>query len=188
MYEPEEDSIMLKERILFYLEKKHKKKKAELGIDLGTGSGIQGLTMEPYCEKIICSDINPESIKVVKEIVKNNSKYKLIESDLYEKYEKKYQGKADIIVFNPPYLPREKEEKDDVELTSGEEGIDITTKFIKESKKYLKKTGKLFFVVSSLANTNSINNVLKSEGYKHKIVKKKHFFFEDIMIYEAGLE
>ena len=182
MYEPQEDSIMLSEALKEHLQKK----RAKTCLDMGTGTGVQGLAMSNFCDKVICTDINKEAVTYAYNLFKKDSKYKVIESDLFKNLES-FQKKFDVIAFNPPYLPKENFEDEDLELTSGTEGMDTTIRFVTEGKKYLNKNGRLFFVVSSLSNTELLHKVLKQQGYKHKVVKQKHFFFEDVMIYEAWL-
>ena len=183
MYEPQEDSLMLKEVVEKFLFSNPKK----VCVDMGAGSGIQGFAMEKFCERVIFSDVNLDVINYLRGKVKGKNNFLVVESDLFDNLND-FVGGCDLIVFNPPYLPRESEEVDDLELTSGVSGIDITCKFVIQSKKFLSREGRLFFVVSSLSDIDSLNETLKSEGFKFEIAKSDHFFFEDIMIYEAWLD
>jgi HemK-related putative methylase len=186
MYEPQEDSLMLKDAIETFL----KKNKQDTCIDMGTGTGFQGEIMSHYCTRVICTDINPEAISFVKDTLKkeNKDKFEVIQSDLFENINSSLKGKVGLIAFNPPYLPREEDEEEDDELTSGTSGMDVTLRFIKESKPFLKKRGRLFFVVSSHSDVKLVNSILEKEGFRFEVIKKEHFFFEDIMIYEAWMD
>jgi len=146
--------------------------------------------MIPRCKKVLFIDINPEAINYVSHSLNKEQKQKaeFIESDLFKNVNPELKGRIGLIAFNPPYLPREQDEEEDEELTSGTKGINTTLRFIKESKPFLNKKGKLLFVVSSHSDVESINEELKKQNYKYKIIKKAHFFFEDIMIYEAYLD
>ena len=76
-------------------------------LDLGTGSGIQSKTaLKAGVKKknILASDINPEALKKLK------PKFRTIKSDLFDKI--KTKDKFDLIVFNPPYLPESKYDKE----------------------------------------------------------------------------
>lgn len=183
MYEPQEDSYMLREVLVNFLQNNPQ----SICLDMGTGSGIQGVAMIPYSSKVIFVDINPEVIEYVKQIVKENDKYEYVVSDLFENIDLKYKGKIDVIAFNPPYLPREEDELEDIELTSGESGLEVIEKFITTSKLFLSTKGKLFFVASSLTDIELLESVLKREGFTYRVVMKKHFFFEDLLIYEAEM-
>ena len=89
-------------------------------------------------------------------------------------------GKFDLIVFNPPYLPKDKREPLDSQIitTGGKEGNEIINKFIRQSKKHLGKKGVIFLLVSSY--TGKIN----FGSFREKIVKKKNLFFETISVLE----
>ena len=81
-------------------------------IDLGTGSGIIGLTLE----KKVCTnsvdlvDISKAALEVTKINRDNlNSKANIIESDFFSNINKKY----DVIISNPPYI-KDNEEIEDI--------------------------------------------------------------------------
>ena len=177
MYEPQEDSLMLSEALKEFL----KNQKCKKCLDMGTGTGVQGLVMKDYCEEVVCADINPDAVAHVSSL--KEPLFKVVETDLFNNVE----GVFDLIAFNPPYLPREEDEEDDKDLTGGTTGLSVVSRFVKESKDYLSKGGKLFFVVSSLSDVASLNELLREEGFEFKVVKREKFFFEELMIYEAHL-
>ena len=181
MYEPQEDSQMLREVVEAFLKKNPKR----ICADIGTGTGYQGIAMKPYCDLVLCSDINEDAINCTINAIGKNPEFKVFKSDLFKSYKREWEKKIDVIAFNPPYLPKEAEELDDIELTSGDEGVDVTIRFIEESAKFLSEDGCVFFVASSLSNLNKIHAKLKEKKFSFKIALKKHFFFEDILIYEA---
>ncbi|MFP4567807.1 MAG: HemK2/MTQ2 family protein methyltransferase [Candidatus Woesearchaeota archaeon] len=181
MYDPSEDSFLLKKCLERFL----KGKKLDLCVDMGAGSGIQGLAVAPFAKRILCVDVNPEVVLFLNDLFKDNFKFSIIESDLFLSVPEKFKGKVDLIAFNPPYLPREACEVDDLELTSGVEGVDLTLRFLSDCVYFLKPEGRLFFVASSLANISLIESKLVELDFKFKISGKEHIFFEDILVYEA---
>lgn len=189
MYEPQEDSYLLQESINEFF----KKNKANIALDMGTGTGIQGFSMLEKADTVIMTDINKESAYSLHDEIKRMEKKKskieteirIYNGDLFEKIPAEYKNKIDLIVFNPPYLPREKDEKDDQELTSGESGIETTKRFLTDAKEFLSHTGIILFVASSLSNISSLEEHMKKENYEFRIDRKKHISFEDIVIYKA---
>ncbi|MCF7866640.1 methyltransferase [Candidatus Woesearchaeota archaeon] len=184
MYEPAEDSYLLKETI-----QEHFKQRAELceqntqfsTLDMGTGSGILANQLAELCEQVIAVEINQETINEIKN--KLNKKIKLIQSNLFEKIPKQ---KFDLITFNPPYLPKG-DYPEDEELTSGKTGLNTTIEFLKQAKEYLTKNGTILFIASSLAKLDLLEKTMKELKYEFKQIKKKHISFEDIIVYEAKI-
>jgi len=170
IYQPAEDSYLLQEVL-----KKHIKNKNLKYLDMGSGSGIQTKTLIEIgipSENMTLVDINKDAIKNLK---KQFPKSKVIHSNLFQKV----KGKYDIIIFNPPYLPKEDKEPKDSRLatTGGKKGSEIINKFLKQAKKYLAKKGKVFLLTSSL--TKGIN----WNGWKKKKLAEKKLFMEKLSIY-----
>lgn len=172
MYEPREDS--------FFLESHLKKldEKFEIALDMGTGSGILAKALLEKAYKVIAVDINPDVIKRLDE------RFEKYESDLFKKVPNKYYKSIDLIVFNPPYLPLGEDEQDDT-LHGGELGVETTIKFLAQSKKYLKHSGKILFIASSTASLAILDLKIKELGYKAKIKDTLKLFFEQLHIYEV---
>ncbi|MCF7871762.1 methyltransferase [Candidatus Woesearchaeota archaeon] len=177
MYEPAEDSYLLKETT-----KQHcKKNKIKSSLDIGTGTGIIAEELAKHSEKVVAIELDLDTIKKIKN--KLNKKIKLIHSDLFENIPKQ---KFDVITFNPPYLPKG-DYPEDKELTSGKTGLNTTIKFLKQAKEYLSKNGTILFIASSHAEIELLEKTMKKLKYGFKELKKQHIFFEDIMVYEAKL-
>jgi len=176
IYQPSEDSYFLSE-ILKKIIKKNKIKLQKF-LDMGSGSGIQTRTAIKAginSENITLVDINKEAVKY---LTKRFSNLKVIYSNLFEKV----KGKYDLIVFNPPYLPRNKKEPKASQLatTGGKKGAEIINKFLKQAKKHLNKNGKIILLTSSL--TKGINWL----DYNKKFLAKKKIFYEELYIWELS--
>ncbi|AJF61030.1 TPA: methyltransferase [Candidatus Woesearchaeota archaeon] len=172
VYEPREDSYLLQKYVEEY-------SKGSV-LDMGTGSGIQAIAAAKNARGVIAADINPEAVnqtRLTAEIEKLKN-IKAVESDLFEKVPKK---KFDLICFNPPYLPKEKN-IDDIALFSARRGTGTTTKFLDSAADYLKKDGIILLVNSSIADQNKINKALEENLLDSVVVEKEHRFFEDIFV------
>ena len=113
-------------------------------IDLGCGSGVIGLTLEKKVstKSVDLVDISPKALSVTyKNCVKHSSMANLINSDMFEKVEKKY----DVIISNPPYIKTTEEIEDIVRdnephlaLYAGEDGLDCYKKILENISNHMK--------------------------------------------------
>jgi len=174
IYEPAEDSYLLSKTLEKEIPKLLKKTRNMKFFEVGCGRGIQlktALDSGVKKENIFCVDINQKAVSHCK-----NLGFNCIKSNLFEKVNEKY----DLIVFNPPYLPEDKNEPLDsrTATTGGKKGSEITNRFLKQAKKHLSKNGKIFLITSSL--TKGIN----PECYKKKTLAKENLFFEKLFVFE----
>jgi release factor glutamine methyltransferase len=173
IYEPAEDSYLLQSLISKYVKDKSV-------LDFGSGSGILAQTcIKSEAKSVLASDINPESIRLLK-----SRKILAVKSDLFEKIKKKF----DLIVFNPPYLPQDDREDKASRLatTGGKKGDEIILRFLKQAKKHLNKRGKILLLLSSLTPRSRINLLLKKLKFENKAVKEKSLFMEKLEVWEIG--
>ncbi len=182
VYEPREDSFLLRDKLL----EQFKGKKIGVSVDIGTGSGIIALALSSFSEKIFACDIDAEAVKAAKQKLDsaNAGNVNVFKSDLF----KEFPGvKADLIVFNPPYLPLGEDDYYDESLHGGRKGVEVTVEFLEQAKEFLSENGVVFFVASSTADIPFLERKLKELKYRFEVIGKKHFFFEDILIYKARL-
>jgi hypothetical protein len=113
--------------------------------DIGIGSGIlSDMLLNNNFENVIGTDINQNAIIGLTEENKESTNLELIHGNLFSDKD----TKADLIVFNPPWLPT----KNDIE------GLDtaiyyndkLFPAFFKEAKKHLKENGKLVVLFSNI--------------------------------------
>lgn len=167
IYVPREDSFLLQKIV------KKEVKPNDKVLDMGTGSGIQAITASEISNNITATDINPECVEQL-----NHPRIKTIQSNLFENI----QDKFDLIIFNPPYLPRDPNEPEDSALTTtgGEKGSEIIEEFLKQAKNHLNKEGRILLLYSSLSG--NIENIAKRENYNIKIIAKQKLSFEEIYV------
>lgn len=170
IYTPAEDSFLMCEVI-----SKLKNLDDKKILEMGSGSGIiaKSLLSNNTEEKnLTLVDINSDAVKLLN---KKFPKSKIIQSNLF----KKVKDEFDLIVFNPPYLPDDKNEDKESKLTTtgGKHGSEIINKFLKQSKCHLSRGGKIILLTSSL--TKKIN----WNGYKKKKLATTKFFFEKLTIW-----
>jgi release factor glutamine methyltransferase len=176
MYQPAEDSYLmseiLKEKIPSLLSENPNLKFLEIGA--GTGIHLEtALNSGIKKENIYSSDIDKMSVSHC-----NLLGFNCVHSDLFESI----NGKYNIIIFNPPYLPEDSREPKDSKLatTGGKKGNEIILRFLKEAKNHLEKNGKIYLITSTLSK--DVN--FKELGYKEKEVGCEKLFFERLCVWE----
>src|SRR3989344_3029267 len=129
IYEPREDSFLLQK----YVEKYSKGRV----LDMGTGSGIQALTAMKRTKDVLAVDVDEYTVFYAK-----RKGVKTIQSDLFDNVE----GKFDLIIFNPPYLPKEINENEQVSrlVSGGREGKELIEEFFNKARDYLNQDRKIF--------------------------------------------
>jgi release factor glutamine methyltransferase len=174
IYQPAEDSYLLSKILEKEIPKLLKENSELKFLEIGSGSGINLETAKKLGVKeknIFACDINQDAVEHGKTLGFN-----CIYSDLFENVE----GKYNIIIFNPPYLPRDKDEPEDSQLatTGGETGSEIVNKFLEQSKDYLEQNGKIFLLTSNLTKD------IDFQDYKKKLLGKEKIFFEELFVWE----
>ncbi len=166
IYEAREDSFLLKKYVNKYAKNKV--------LDLGCGSGILSLEALKKTNNVLGVDINKKAVEYCKKL-KINAKYSNLFSNV--------KGKFDLIIFNPPYLPYDKNEDKNTRIMvcGGKKGYEVIERFLKQAKKHLNKNGKILLLFSSL--TGNVDKILKKYGYKFKLLEEKELFFEKLYVY-----
>jgi release factor glutamine methyltransferase len=164
IYQPREDSFLLQKQV------KLETKPDDKVLDMGTGSGIQALTALEISKDVTASDINPKCLK--------NLKLKTIQSDLFQNIQEKF----DLIIFNPPYLPKDPNEPEESALatTGGQKGHEIIKSFLQQAKSYLTEKGRILLLYSSLSG--DIPQIVQELNYNLKLLSKDSFFMEKLFV------
>jgi len=177
IYEPAEDSYLLSKTVKENIKKLIEANKNFTFLEIGSGSGIilkSAFDLGVKKKNIFSCDINSSAVARCKKLGFN-----CVKSNLFQKI----KGKYNLIVFNPPYLPLDKNEPVDSRLvtTGGKIGSEVANKFLKQAKKYMSRNGRIFLVVSSLTKG------LDFKGYKKKKIGEEKLFFEKLFVYELKM-
>ena len=107
-----------------------------------------------------------------------NKKITFLQSNLFNKINKSF----DTIIFNPPYLPQESENKY-LALEGGKKGYEIIEKFLNQASNYLNINGIILIVFSSFTNKQKIDEIIERNLLEFQELSKQHIFFEDLYVY-----
>ena len=176
IYEPAEDSYLMSETLKKEIPVLLRKNPNIKFLEIGCGSGIN-LQTAFICwvkkENIIGTDINEEAVNHCKALGFN-----CVKSNLFDNI----NGKYDIIIFNPPYLPLDKDEPKSSRMatTGGRKGNEIIIKFLKQAQRHLNKDGKIFLITSSLSEEVNFDKL----DYKAVKINYKDLFFEKLHLWK----
>jgi release factor glutamine methyltransferase len=169
VYAPREDSFLLSEAV-----KKYAKGKT---LDLGCGTGIQGITAAKEGCEVTFADRNEMALECARNnCALNGMEGHFLHTDLFSDVE----GKFDTIIFNPPYVataPLKRAKKVDISTDGGVMGREVIKRFVADCRKHLNPDGIILLLESSINNYGS--DVKK---YGAEIVGREKEFFEELVV------
>jgi release factor-specific protein-(glutamine-N5) methyltransferase len=148
-------------------------------LDLCTGSGALAVALSKMSGKkieMVASDISEEALALAKENAEGNeAEITFVRSDLWENVDGKFQ----LIVSNPPYIPAgeiehlQREVKDfepRLALDGGADGLEFYRKIAAGVKEHLTEGGKIFLEVG-MGQAKDVKAMLESEGAECEIIR-----------------
>lgn len=148
-------------------------------LDLCCGSGCIGISLAVLgkCKSVTLADVSEEALQVSEQnAMKNNVPVKIVQSDLFSQI----NGTFDIIVSNPPYIPTKEIEElmpevRDFEprlaLDGAEDGLLFYKSIIKESRRFLKHGGSLYFEIG-YNQGEAVSALMEQADFREVMVKK----------------
>ena len=138
VYQPEADTHLLLDAA------KKEVKPSDRVLEIGTGSGIISRELALVCD-VVATDINPHAV-----LCAGCSGVAVVQSDLFAGI----RGTFNLILFNPPYLPTQPEERIDdwleYALDGGDTGRVVIERFAAEVGRVLAPDGRILLLISSL--------------------------------------
>jgi len=113
-------------------------------LDLGCGSGIQGIMASSFATEVVGVDVNPRAIRFSRFNAQFNGvrNIRFVQGSLYEPVKGQ---QFEVIVANPPFIPAATQNRL-LYRDGGASGETILSQIITESANHLTKEGKLFTV------------------------------------------
>ncbi len=149
--------------------------------DIGTGSGILAIYAAKKGGIVTATDISNESIHATTINARlNKVSLRILKGDLFEPVKGE---KFDLIIFNPPYFPLDKEDALGRAACAGK-GYRTIIRFLINLPYHLKKNGICLITLSSLMNVEKILEIAKINGLKiSELVRVRGSPGENIMIF-----
>ena len=188
---PRADTEVLVEKVLEF----SAKNKFKNILDMCTGSGCIAISLVLNgIEKAAGADISQGALNIAEKNAEYNdvkNKTEFIHSDLFENIE----GVFDAIVSNPPYIPKEdikslmREVKDHEHLSAldgGDDGLDFYREITKQSRKYLKDGGMLFYEIG-YNQSEDLHKIMEENGFE-KVTTVKDYAGLDRVVFGTKTE
>jgi release factor glutamine methyltransferase len=170
VYSPAEDTYLLLNSA------RREVKPSDRVIEIGSGSGLIAAELVKMAASFVATDINPHAVVHTRaqgiDVVRTNFCAGL-------------SGPFDLIVFNPPYLPTQPEERVDdwleYALDGGVSGRDAIEQFAADARRVLAPAGRILLLISSLTGLHEVWGIFLSKGYCVAIVQEERV--EDETLY-----
>lgn len=178
VYDPEEDSYVLEEVV------KKVVKPQMFVCDMGTGSGIQAIAAaKAGARTVLAVDIDNEALDYVMQEIKEQKlmNVRTKHSDLFQ--EMSVHDVFDVIIFNAPYLPDDKDDPD-LALDGGAQGHELIARFLKDAKKHLAQTGKILLLFSTQSGFGKVLEAIADNDYVAEQMAEVPMFFERLYVYQ----
>ena len=139
-------------------------------LEIGSGTGITGLYLyqKNGLNLVVLSDINPYAVANSRQNVSKfglETKVKVVESNVFDQIPK--DRKFDVIYWNYPWLPEEKEYQytDEVDRGLFDPNYQYLKKYLHEAKSFLKPKGRIFLGFGDFGDIDYLTFLTKREGY-----------------------
>ncbi|MGC8537434.1 MAG: HemK2/MTQ2 family protein methyltransferase [Candidatus Micrarchaeia archaeon] len=172
VYMPREDSYLLASAAEKYASGRV--------LDLGTGSGINGIVAAKKGCDVTFADVNSIALSCARHNAELNSvKGEFVNTNLFSNISKKYN----TILFNPPYLHSKPLQKiknadgEDIAVNGGADGRELIDSFLNTYRDYVLPSHTVLLVESSL---NRYEEDVKM--HHAEIIGTKPFMFETIVV------
>ncbi len=151
-----------------------KNERGKTALDIGTGSGFLAKILAKNFDLVVATDVNIKALEQAQKTIPNCICCNAADALTLG---------FDLIVCNLPYLPSD--EILDHAVDGLGEGIEIPMKLVQSASQVIKKTGKLIYLTSSLANYTELIYRTEQLGFSTKILAKKKLFFEELVLVEC---
>jgi release factor glutamine methyltransferase len=174
VYQPEADTYLLLEAVQKEL------KPTDRILEMGTGTGYIGSHLSGY-GYLLAADINPHACAAAK-----TKGLDVVRTDLFDGI----SGKFDLVIFNPPYLPTQDDERivDWLEyaLDGGPEGRSTIARFANGVRSVLAPGGRVLLLLSSLTGVDEVARIFRDQSFGTYIVGRRKIFDEWLFVMKCS--
>lgn len=146
-------------------------------LEVGTGSGHIAASLVGRAGCVVALDINPHSVRAARQ-----RGLDVLRSDLFAGV----RGPFDLVLFNPPYLPTDIDERIDdwleYALDGGADGRRTIARFLKGLDSVLAEDGRALLLVSSLTGPGEVLQLADAAGLRGAVVLERRIEGETLLV------
>lgn len=134
-------------------------------LDMGTGTGIVGITAAQRGARVTAVDVNPAAVRIAAANAQEHGvtiSMQVLESDLFVRVPR--HAAFDWIVFNPPFFSRAAVSAADAAYCAGEH-YDTIARFLAKAKPFLAPGGCILLILSSDMRLTELHEMIHAESY-----------------------
>lgn len=155
-------------------------------LEVGTGRGDIALALARRGARVEATDVNPAAVAVAAARAQGEGlQVRFFVGDLFAPV----NGVFDLVVFNPPYLPTEHNERVKGPLNAafdgGPDGLAVTRRFLAGLPGHLARGGRALTVVSSLSPWAAFLGAVPP-GFEARVRGVARFPFEELRLVEVS--
>jgi release factor glutamine methyltransferase len=131
-------------------------------LDMGTGTGVNGIVAAATGAHVIAVDVNPEAVRCAAENAKRNGvadRFEARESDVFEAVSDRF----DVIVFDPPF--RWFPPRDMMERGTTDEDYEALTTFFTYAAAHLKPEGRILIAFGTTGDIDYLHHLITQYGF-----------------------
>ncbi len=170
VYQPEADTFLL------LAAAKAEARPGDRVLEIGTGSGRIAAALVKDCD-VVATDINPHAVFCAQQ-----KGVEVVRSDLFSGI----RGAFDLVLFNPPYLPTQPEERIDdwleYALDGGATGRAVIGRFADEVREVLAPSGRILLLLSSLTGLGEIRELFSRRGFCAEVARQQTVEDEELYV------
>ena len=180
VYEPSGDTYLLADALWserLHLNQRFKELKSILCLEIGSGTATATAVLAKCFEdvgelrkaKFICTDVNPHAAAASRDtLLNNNIVGDVVLTDLAQAIRPQIDGKVDVLIFNPPYVPTPSEEVGGNGISAawagGLKGREVLDRLIPIVHKLLSPKGVFYLIAVDENDPDDISSRFKDFG------------------------
>jgi release factor glutamine methyltransferase len=169
VYSPEADTLLL------LAAARAEVRPGDRVLEVGTGSGLIAAEIARIT-RVVATDINPHAV-----LCAGKAGIDVVRTDLFTSI----RGSFDLVLFNPPYLPTQPEERIDdwleYALDGGKSGRAVIERFARNVGDVLAPGGRILLLISSLTGLSEVQERFAGRNYSAGIAMQQ--VVEDEVLY-----